>query len=92
MNDRKIVTVRNPSNFQKLSPFSDTIQWFHYEKCTLAELYPAFSIASLMQMLKDDALSHLHRDITQALLTIFGSLGPSCTLYVSKVKLMYCFF
>ncbi|VDK68536.1 unnamed protein product [Litomosoides sigmodontis] len=64
---------------------NDTIQWFHYEKCTLAELYPAFSIASLMQMLKDDALSHLHRDITQALLTIFGSLGPSCTLYVNKV-------
>ncbi|MCP9257960.1 Serine/threonine-protein kinase mTOR [Dirofilaria immitis] len=64
---------------------NDTIQWFHYEKCTLGELYPAFSIASLMQMLRDDALSHLHRDITQALLTIFGSLGPSCTLYVNKV-------
>ncbi|EFO21688.2 phosphatidylinositol 3 [Loa loa] len=64
---------------------NDTIQWFHYEKCTLGELYPAFSIASLMQMLKDDALSHLHRDIIQALLTIFGSLGSSCALYVSKV-------
>uniref|UniRef100_A0A915Q5B5 Serine/threonine-protein kinase TOR n=1 Tax=Setaria digitata TaxID=48799 RepID=A0A915Q5B5_9BILA len=64
---------------------NDTIQWFHYEKCTLAELYPAFSIASLAQMLEDDTLSHLHRDITQALLTIFSSLGPSCTLYVSKV-------
>ncbi|VIO96237.1 Uncharacterized protein BM_BM1727 [Brugia malayi] len=74
-----------PATSPSLDMRNDTIQWFHYEKCTLAELYPAFSIASLMQMLRDDSLSHLHRDITQALLTIFGSLGPSCTVYVSKV-------
>lgn len=84
MNDRKIM-VNMRFRFPEFCQFLDTIQWFHYERCTLAELYPAFSIASLMQMLKDDALSHLHRDITQALLTVFGSLGPSCTLYVNKV-------
>ncbi|VDN02443.1 unnamed protein product [Thelazia callipaeda] len=64
---------------------NDIIQWFHYERCTLSELYPAVSIAHLMQMLNDDALSHLHCDITQALLTVFGSIGPSCNLYVDKV-------
>uniref|UniRef100_F1KPT5 Serine/threonine-protein kinase TOR n=1 Tax=Ascaris suum TaxID=6253 RepID=F1KPT5_ASCSU len=63
----------------------DIVQWFHYERCTLSEFYPAFAIANLMQMLKDEALNHLHRDIIQALLTIFCSLGPKCSQYVEKV-------
>ncbi|VDM48963.1 unnamed protein product [Toxocara canis] len=63
----------------------DIVQWFHYERCTLAEFYPAFAIANLMQMLNNEALNHLHRDIIQALLTIFSSLGPKCSQYVDKV-------
>lgn len=74
-----------PSTVMSSDLRDDIIQWYHYEKCTLAEFYPAFAIASLMQMLKNEALTHLHRDMIQALLTIFGSLGPKCSQYVDKV-------
>ncbi|VDK74742.1 unnamed protein product [Anisakis simplex] len=63
----------------------DIVQWFHYERCTLSEFYPTFAIANLMQMLRDDSLHHLHRQIIQALLTIFSNLGPKSSQYVDKV-------
>uniref|UniRef100_A0A158R4T6 Serine/threonine-protein kinase TOR n=1 Tax=Syphacia muris TaxID=451379 RepID=A0A158R4T6_9BILA len=74
-----------PSPSLSMDMRNDIIKWYHYEKCTLAEFYPAFTIASLMQMLDDETLLSFHRAIIQALFTIFASLGNKSVQYVDRV-------
>ncbi|KAJ1361790.1 hypothetical protein KIN20_021134 [Parelaphostrongylus tenuis] len=66
-------------------PRQDIIQWYNYEKCTLEEFYPAITIANLMVMVQDEAFTQYYKEITQALLTIFRSLGDSFPQYVQQV-------
>ncbi|KAK6040246.1 hypothetical protein COOONC_22249, partial [Cooperia oncophora] len=66
-------------------PRQDIIQWYNYEKCTLEEFYPAITIANLMVMVQDEAFTQYYKEIAQALLTIFRSLGDSFPQYVQQV-------
>ncbi|CAJ0593781.1 unnamed protein product [Cylicocyclus nassatus] len=66
-------------------PRQDIIQWYNYEKCTLEEFYPAITIANLMVMVQDEAFIQYYKEIAQALLTIFRSLGDSFPQYVQQV-------
>lgn len=68
---------------------SDIIQWINYERCTLTEFYPAIAIANLVAMLQDEALSNLHKEIVEALLRIFGSLGAKSGQYVNQVRAIW---
>ncbi|VDK43812.1 unnamed protein product [Cylicostephanus goldi] len=72
-------------------PRQDIIQWYNYEKCTLEEFYPAITIANLMVMVQDEAFIQYYKEIAQALLTIFRSLGDSFPQYVQQVS-MYRFY
>ncbi|CAB3408784.1 unnamed protein product [Caenorhabditis bovis] len=66
-------------------PRMDIIQWVNYEKCTLEEFYPAITIANLMMMIQDEAYSEYYREIAQAIVTIFRSLGGAAPQYVEQV-------
>uniref|UniRef100_A0A0K0D881 DUF3385 domain-containing protein n=1 Tax=Angiostrongylus cantonensis TaxID=6313 RepID=A0A0K0D881_ANGCA len=48
----------------------------------LEEFYPAITIANLMVMVQDEAFTQYYKEISQALLTIFRSLGDSFPQYV----------
>ncbi|KAL3082736.1 hypothetical protein niasHS_010538 [Heterodera schachtii] len=62
---------------------TDIIQWINYERCTLAEYYPALAISNLVQMMREpQLLSSLHKEIVNALLQIFATLGPRTVQYV----------
>lgn len=40
----------------------------------------------MVAMLQDEALSHLHKEIVEALLRIFGSLGSNSGQFVDQVN------
>uniref|UniRef100_A0A914I1V5 Serine/threonine-protein kinase TOR n=1 Tax=Globodera rostochiensis TaxID=31243 RepID=A0A914I1V5_GLORO len=64
---------------------TDIIQWINYERCTLAEYYPALAISNLTQMMREPQLTSLHKEIVNALLQIFSNLGPKTVQYVHQL-------
>lgn len=62
------------------------IQWISYERCTLDEYYPTLAISNLVNMLKDNALVSIYRDVVQAIMTLFSHLGPKSHQFVEQVS------
>ncbi|KAE9555270.1 hypothetical protein FO519_001521 [Halicephalobus sp. NKZ332] len=82
----RTLAVSLPTSPESDDPRLDIIRWINYERCTLDQFYPAITIATLIEMMQDEALTLLHKQIVEALFKIFMEL-PKVNLnqYVDQV-------
>ncbi|VDP09821.1 unnamed protein product [Soboliphyme baturini] len=66
-------------------PKQEITQWFHWERCSLEEYYPALALVNLMSILSDASLSQHHTIVVNAALLIFKALNLKCLPFMDQV-------